>query len=345
MGQSNPDIVILHLSDFHFGPYLQGVSKIGEWASIAAPHSFNLVRGMEVKVLDIFHRYGNRLFIVVTGDLTTAAEPPAYEAVNNYLRDNPFVSSSVRVGLELQKIRDRLYVVPGNHDIWLYGSWFSRWKKYTNRREEYQKYFPEHLPYVYPLVINGTSITIFTIDTNRLKSFNPFNFYNVLGRGEVGKEQLAEIQALHTSLVDGTFQGIPEGFDYASSLRIALMHHHLELPSHVPDSLQQELLKLNDAPAVLNVLSDIGIRMVLCGHQHFPYQIKNLHTPNNTPKPIFLSCAGSATQIGCTVNSFTVYEISNNNGTYNLDVLLYTADAKKEDYFFKESKPLPPVLI
>jgi hypothetical protein len=189
-------------------------------------------------------------------------------------------------------------------------------------------------------VINGISITIFTIDTNRVVGFNPFNFLNVLGRGKVGNQQIGEIQALHNNLRNGTFHDIPQDFDYAKSLKIALMHHHLELPSNIPGSIEQELLKLEDAPSVLNLLLEMRVHMVLCGHEHFPYQIPQLQSPSCANHSLFLSCAGSPTQIGNKRNSFFSYEISNNHdGTYNLRVLLYEADAGNDDYFFKESRP------
>lgn len=336
MSQTNPDIAVLHLSDLHFGPYLQGVSRIGEWSTFTAPHSFNLLQGMETNTPEFFRKYGDRLIVVVTGDMTTTAEPPAYEAVNNYLRDLPFVSSKLRVGLNLDKFRDRMYIVPGNHDVWLYGGFFTRWKRYTDRRDQYFKYFPERLPDAFPLVINGTSITLYTIDTNRVKRrINPFNFTNVLGRGEVGDEQIGELLALHTSLSRRRSKGLPEGFDYDSSLKIALMHHHLALPSSIPDSLQQKFLKLEDAPAVLHQLCGIGVRLVLCGHQHFPYQISDLQGEDNSGQSLFLSCAGSTSQLGCAKNSFYVYEITDKkDGTYQLNVLLYTADAENHNYRF-----------
>jgi len=340
MSEPSADIVILHLSDLHFGLYLQGVSKIGEWSKFAAPHDFNLLQGMETKVIEIFQKYKERLIVAVTGDMTTAAEPPAYESVNNYLRDNPFVSSRLRVGLELYGIPNGIYVVPGNHDVWLYGNFFTRWKRYKNRKDQYFKYFPDQLPNAYPLLIDKTSLTIYTIDTNRVAGFNPLNVNNVLGRGEVGKEQIGEIQTLHNNLRSGTFQDIPKDFDYSSSLKIALMHHHLELPPNTPDSIEQKIMRLKDASPVLNLLSEIGVHIVLCGHQHFPYQIPNLQSPSYPNHSVFLSCAGSATQIDCDRNSFYSYEITNNhNGTYGLSVVLYEADAKNSDYFFKESSP------
>lgn len=339
MGQTNPDIAILHLSDLHFGPYLQGVTRIGEWSTFAAPHTFNLLQGMEIEVLKILQNHREHLIIAVTGDMTTAAEPPAYEAVNNYLRDKPFVSSWMRVGFELQQMKERMFVVPGNHDVWLYGNWFTRWKRYENRREQYLKYFPEQLPNVYPLLINGVSVTIYTIDTNRVTGFNPVNFTNVLGKGEVGKEQEAEIQTLHNNLLNGTFPKIPKDFNYASSLKIALMHHHLALPSNVPRDMEQKLLELKDAQSVLNLLCDIGVRTVLCGHQHFPYQIPRLQSSTNPGRSVFLSCAGSATQIDNDRNSFYIYKIwDNHNGSYTLDVLLHEANVNNS-YFFRESNP------
>jgi hypothetical protein len=338
MNYSNPDVVILHLSDFHFGPYLQGVSRIGEWSSFAPPHDFNLLQGMEtiVKVTKITEKYKDRLIVAVTGDMTTAAEPPAYESFNNYLRDNPFVSWRNRVGLELQK--SRIYIVPGNHDVWLYGNFFTRWEGYSNRRDQYFKYFPQQLPNAYPLFVNGTSITIYTIDTNRIESFNPFNFKNVLGRGKVGKTQIGEIQTLHNSLLQGTFENAPKDFDYASSLKIAIMHHHLGLPSNKSKDFEQKLLELGDATSVLNLLCEIKVHIVLCGHQHFPYHIPEVRSPSYNNRSVFLSCAGSATQIECKKNSFSYYEITNNHdGTYKLYYSVYEADAENKNYFFKES--------
>jgi 3',5'-cyclic AMP phosphodiesterase CpdA len=337
MGNSNPEIVIYHISDLHFGLYLQCSSRVGEWSSTSAPHDFNLLQGMEhaLNFADVIDKYRDRLIIVVTGDLTTSAEPPAYEAVNNYLRDYPFISSKFRMGLRLQTVQDRFFVVPGNHDIWLYGNWFTRWKKHKNRREEYRRYFPEQLPSAYPLVVNGVSVTIFTIDTNWVKGFNPINIFNVLGRGEVGKEQIAEIQALHNSLIRRTAEDIPNGFDYAASLKIALMHHHLALPSGFPKDIQQEFLELGDSSSVLNLLCDIGVRLVLCGHQHFPYHISNLRAPNNPDHAIFLSCAGSATQMENKRNSFSVCEITRSGDGYNLRLLIYESDPKNYAFSVK----------
>lgn len=337
MSQPKPDLAILHLSDLHFGPYLQGVSRVGELSAIAAPHNYNLLLGMGINIPGLFQKYGDRLVVVVTGDITTAAEPPAYEAVNNYLRDFPFVGSDVRVGLKLHQIRDRMYIVPGNHDIWLYGGFFTRWKRFTNRREEFLRYFPKRLPNSYPCIINGMSVTLYTIDTNRVRKWiNPLNFTNVLGRGEVGDEQIAEIAVLHTNLNNKKPKDNLKDFQYRSSLKIALMHHHLALPPEIPDDLQQKLLELDDAQAVLNLLCGIGVRLVLCGHQHFPYQIPDLRPENNSGHSLFLSCAGSTTQLECNENSYYVYEITDkHNGSYNLDALLYTADARNNNYFFK----------
>jgi predicted MPP superfamily phosphohydrolase len=257
MSNSKPDVIIYHISDLHFGPYLQGVSKIGEWSSFAAPHDYNLLQGMESSLhfSSVIEQYKDRLIVAITGDMTTAAEPPAYESVNNYLRDYPFVSSILQVGLRLQAIQNRIYFVPGNHDMWVYGNWFTRWKGNADRKDQYERYFPEKLPNAYPIVINGISITIFTIDSNRLVKLNPFNFLNALGRGEVGKSQIADIQTLHMKLLDGTFPNTPKDFDYRSSLKIALMHHHLALPSDIPTSIEQDILKLGDAQSVSTLLS------------------------------------------------------------------------------------------
>lgn len=339
MSIPKPDIVIYHLSDLHFGPYLQGVSKVGEWASFAAPQDYNLLQGMEIAVNfpSVIEQYKDRLILAVTGDLTTAAEPPAYETVNNYLRDYPYISSVHQVGLRLQEIQDRIFFVPGNHDTWMYGSWFSRWKGYSDRRDQYRRYFPEQLPNAYAKVINGISLTIFTVDTNQVSKLNPFNFLNVLGRGEVGKAQISGILQLHKILSNGTFQNTPNNFDYKSSLKIALMHHHLALPADCPGGYEQDILKLEDSSSVLNLFCEIGVHLVLCGHQHFPYHIPKLQSPSCPGHSVFLSCAGSATQIECNRNSFSCYEVTKGSPGFNLHLSVYEADPKNHNYFFKKS--------
>lgn len=339
MSKQEPDVLIYHLSDLHFGPFLQGVSRIGEWSSFSAPHDYNLLQGMEIALdfNNVMEKYKDRLIVAITGDMTTAAEPPAYESVNNYIRDYPFVSSIHQVGLRINEKLKRIFFVPGNHDMWIYGNLFSRWKGYANRREQYNRYFPEPLPNAYPLMINGVSLTLFTIDTNRVTKINPLNFQNVLGRGEVGKSQSADLLMLHNQLKSGTLHDIPQGFNYESSLKIALMHHHLAMPSDYPKDHEQEFLKLKDADSVTTLLSEMGVQLVLCGHQHFPYQVPELKSSSHPANTIFLSCAGSTTQIECNRNSFSTYEICKGSNKFSLHLTVYEADACKSSYFFKKT--------
>jgi len=339
MSKAQPGILIYHLSDLHFGPYLEGVSGEGEWSSFFAPHSFLLLQGMEIALefWNVIKNDKDRLMVAVTGDLTTTAEPPAYHNANNYLRDHPFVSTKLQVGLRLQEITDRIFFVPGNHDIWFYGNWFTRWKRFSDRRKLYMKYFGETIPNVYPLLINGISVTVFTIDTNRVEKFNFINFKNVLGKGEVGKAQIADIQTLHLNLLHDTSIDVPSGYDYPSSLKIALMHHHLSVPKDVPRDTQESILELKDTDPVLNLLSEIGVQLVLCGHQHFPYHIPNLRSSKYSNKPILLSCAGSATQMGNEKNSFSKYEIIKKESEYVLRLRVYESNYKSGDYFFKNT--------
>jgi hypothetical protein len=328
------------MSDLHFGPYLQQTERIGEWSGFAAPHHYRLLIGMDGVIKKISRRFRDRLFVVVTGDLTTAAEPPAYMAVNNYLRDYPFVSSSLRMGLDLSKdLNERVLFVPGNHDGWIYGKWLTKWKKRSDRREEYKKYFPEQLPNIYPYIINSVPVAFYTLDSNQVTSFlNPCNFTNVLGKGEVGQDQMATLQVIENKMDE---LELPKGYHYGTSLKIALMHHHLGLPEDVPRDLSQKMLELHDSHAVKNLFLSLGIRLVLCGHQHFPYQLPHITTPEQPGRSLFLSCAGSATQMGCDQNSFYVYQLYKNGPKqYHLDSVLYTADAKNDDYIFREHDPV-----
>ncbi len=341
---------ILHLSDLHFGPYLQQTESHGEWANIpgAFPHHYRLVQGMEFHAALLLKEYKGRILAAITGDMTTAGEPSAYEIINNYIRGRTYVRGLAKAGLGLSDEKVPFFHVPGNHDYWHSAGWpVSKWN-YKSRFEIYRKYFPEPLPEVYPVVLNGTSVTIYTLDSNVIGRHRlPFQLDNMLGNGEVGDAQLADMQTRHQALVQASEAGtgVPAGYSHAGSLKVLLLHHHLALPSEVDEKkIAQRLLVLKDAAKVKAMISDYGIHMVLCGHQHFPHMLYDLEVGDNRHK-VFYACAGSATQVKCDQNSFFFYEFAP-RGTDQLVLTptRYVRNITSNSYAFK-AEVCDPIVI
>ncbi|MEK6374134.1 MAG: metallophosphoesterase [Acidobacteriota bacterium] len=308
----NADALIIHLSDLHFSGYLQNVDNIGEWSQVAKTHDFLVLQEMESIIVQLLREYRDRVIVVITGDLTTAAEPPAYELLTTYLFGKVWISENKRVGLGLHDefhLQDRVFVVPGNHDAWLRFSGIlrrlTRWRQHFDRRQLFRDYFGMQ-PQVKPLVVNGVSFVFYLLDSNELVAggLNAWNIRNALGRGRVGRAQIGNVLAMHNQLMAGNIP-VPPGFELDAAIRIGVLHHHPAIPDDLPSGVEQRLLRLQDAPDVTALFHEqLHTHLVVCGHQHFPY----LYPDPATAAP-WLSCAGTATQHKSPVNSFKLYWI------------------------------------
>jgi 3',5'-cyclic AMP phosphodiesterase CpdA len=312
---ADADAVIIHLSDLHFSGFLQNVDNAGEWSQVAKTHDFLVLQELESIVMRILKEHHERAIVVLTGDLTTAAEPPAYELLTTYLFGKVWISENKKVGLgmhDLFGMQDRILVIPGNHDAWLrLGGMFrrlTRWRNYFDRRQLFRQYFGLQ-PQVRPLVVGGVSFIFYLIDSNEVLAsfFNPSNIRNALGRGRVGRQQISQILAQHNQLMNGNAT-LPAGFDLNGAIRIAALHHHPAVPDDLPIGLEQRLQRLQDDVDVTALFEEqLRTHLVVCGHQHFPYVYPDpAMTPGARP---WLSCAGTATQHANAINSFKLYWI------------------------------------
>ena len=335
--RARPDFVIFHISDLHFGDFLQGTKNSGEGTPFSPPHSFNYLLSLETLFRKLHLKYKDRLLVVITGDLTNSSEPTSFQQIYNFIFRKVNISDTERVGFDLADLGVKAIVVPGNHDVWFDRGLLFRWRRFAYRLEDFRKFFPTRLPNIVPLVNGTSSLTIASLDSNRIGTFiNPYNFANVLGMGEVGRDQLAQLQAIHNSIINGTYPNVPKGYSYENSLRIALIHHHIQLPEIVSPTFKHKMLRLKDAPEVQNALCLTGTHMVLCGHQHFPFQIPKLISPQYPNQPLFLSCAGSPSQLGCSTKSLFLYEIyDRHNGFFRVNSMGYAARESDRDYQFR----------
>lgn len=280
--------VIVHLSDLHFCDIFTNTEQTPSSLIGAKPHDYTLLINLSSTFQIIPRQIKNRLklnyepkinIVVVTGDLTTTANTIAFEEANNYLRWSKFIGpEGPNVGLNMEH---DVFIVPGNHDTWFTRVrkfvWF---KKIEDRSEAFERYV-QRCPFIKEKSWNGGKFLFLGLNSNKTDK----KLKNI-SRGKVDQTELAEVNKI---LQD-------RELDKESNIfKIAMLHHHPWLPKGMEDN---EYTKMIDADNTLLKLSDMKIDMVLFGHKHIffeelwekPSDIKGTH--------LFLSCAGTATQIG-----------------------------------------------
>jgi 3',5'-cyclic AMP phosphodiesterase CpdA len=297
---------ILHISDMHFGRRLKSAeSGFGRRMLGISEHSYPLCVSLSNEVMKLRKKYGTALIVAVTGDQTTSSNAAAHEVAANFLKGRCYVSSRVQVGLNLQEDG---HIVPGNHDMFLTSPLTQR-----SRREVYAHYFPSNFP-TWTVCAHGSGFaTVFCLDSNLVSGFNPFNFRNLNKHGEVGVRQRSDLLVLREYLSAATTPTVPAGYNYDDSFKVVLLHHHLVKLKNGKGGSQ-----LKDHKDLIQVLENMGIDLVLCGHEHVPF-----HQKVGNLKPFSFSCAGSTTQQNVLLNSFKVYHVD--PGANSIEMELFTA--------------------
>jgi len=231
------------------------------------------------------------------------------------------VSRTNKVGLELG---GGGHTIPGNHDMFL-RSVFGTPNRSAVYAEYFDSVFPTHHIWSTPIGY----VTLLKLDSNRVSGFNFLNLRNLSFQGEVGSRQLGELQALVARLQ--TQPPFPD-YDYDSSLKVVLIHHHLVDNNGSAKSTSA----LIDAVEVTDVLSALKVDLVLCGHEHEPYMRKI-----GSRKSFFFSCAGSACKEDERINSFKVYCVERFDRIFMKE---YTASTAGRLYAFT-APPGPGVLL
>jgi len=320
--QDNPDAVLTHISDLHFSSHAADTSSNPIWRKLGmAPHEFNLSINLGARIELLRKRYTDRFFVVATGDLTTKADEDAFRLVNNYLRTKFFITSETSFGLNCNK---NLLIVPGNHDKWFDTPLFALNKAELGKEMFYYSMIPQ-LPTAVYRRIGSRDFVFFLLNSNKVSArWNRLllNSKNVTGRGQVGHYQLGLLRMYAGQARAGSLPGMPADFSYENSIRVALLHHHMVALSPKNQSM------LIDAVEVKACFFEIGIQLVLAGHEHYPYH----SIVQNNSDEMFFSCAGSATQIGERINSFKVYSFNGNQ----MRMIQYEARIPDNKWQFEE---------
>jgi len=166
-------------------------------------------------------------FLIITGDITDDGSP------NQYLN----------AGESLLPFKDRIFLVPGNHDFGAAGNFYDeeravRFDEMLSIRFEQGGLFAGYKP---PVVNVLEDIVLIGLDSN-LETLSPFDF----ACGEIGRQQLIELDRILNTHKD--------------KKKVLFLHHHL----FIRDS---PFMELRDASSLARVIYG-RVDVVLFGHNH-----------------------------------------------------------------------------
>jgi len=213
---------ILHLSDLHF-------------------HRNNNDNSEAIETLNqVNEKYPNH-YIVITGDIVDDGHKRQYENAFNALNE----------------FKDRIFIVPGNHDFGALGNFYSRERAQlfdemlSTPLEQGGTFLAENKPVVNVVTEGSESVMFIALDTN-LETEHPFDF----ACGEVGDVQF---NALSTILANPT---IPE------MKKVLFFHNH-------PFMHNNPFMELKDAQELARTVYN-RVDVILFGHKHDMGKWENL---------------------------------------------------------------------
>jgi predicted MPP superfamily phosphohydrolase len=268
-------IGIVHISDLHLTT--AGAKEIFD------SHVINDIRGFKPSL------------IVVTGDLLDHPNEEEFEAVRQRFQ-------TLCENCELD-YRERLIVVPGNHDYRFYGL---MGKKVTLQDSGFEKAFPGwQRPRFF--AFGKQSISIFCFDSN---TNDPrINFARgKVGQAEYGRfsREYGELQNQYKAAFDGSY-------------KICLLHHHpLPIAQTETDHLfdNDAFLGLEDAGTFMQEMVENHIDLVLHGHKHFPFFARTKFiTAKHGERELTILAAGSTCKpgLGAQGNGYNLITLKDNN--------------------------------
>jgi 3',5'-cyclic AMP phosphodiesterase CpdA len=253
---------IVHMSDLHFG------AGHGHGGTISYD---TLLRTLKQEADEVWGLFRPNM-LVVSGDLTSAGVRDEFEQATQFLAD-------VARLLGLQ--RDRVYVVPGNHDVQL-----SETYAYNNYFDVFIRRFYEDYPAVIAAYLGGRKDSGGRVEQNDLVFVRSTDGIacTVVGLNSVSltdnprRRPAGYQQGTYGNLQTGQLTNVAERlrtFGHLDGMRIAVLHHQLfPVPSRRPGTVEgpdedDDRVVVGQA-SLLNWLDEHGVQIVLHGHTHYP---------------------------------------------------------------------------
>lgn len=281
---------ILHLSDIHFGPHHRCYPEDSTHSRTGYPSLFDLLAkdlDNEIFSHDIWKPGpddSSSLIVIVSGDLTETASSKEFASAHAFFchfDGAKLLGSSIT--------RESIFIVPGNHDV-----------LYTQDDPEARL-----APYInfYSKLYRGVRKSITPADADELtqvhvKTSKGYVIAEINSSYHVQKgtsdEQRGNVDMRLLGLLRAQLSRIPAR-DLASSIRIAVLHHHpILIPALVEPGRGYDAVA--NSHHLLKLLREFGFQLVLHGHKHFPhlfsYDADTLWADRATP-PMLVIAGGS----------------------------------------------------
>jgi 3',5'-cyclic AMP phosphodiesterase CpdA len=289
----------VHLSDTHFGWLVRDDKEIDMHRFFDSENSDRLSTQM-IAELQVYNRQrdvpASEVTLVVSGDLTYRGNVAEYALVARFLEE-------VCEGVGLS--RDRVFLVPGNHDV----NWHASTAEIAHRFDDYLSFLFEFYGETefrkrYPLISWD-----FRIQSPRPKANEIIAVWRDADALFVGLNSCVyETHQDHYGFVgrrqlDNLAQLVEREGDETPT-KIAVMHHHLHpfpepLDSRDKSQVFLDLSTTRDAGLVERRLERLGFDLVLHGHKHKP-QVRETYVRDRSetqlrehPRRLIVSGCGS----------------------------------------------------
>jgi 3',5'-cyclic AMP phosphodiesterase CpdA len=264
--------VLLHISDLHFGrehdPTLSD-SFLGFVDGLPSP--------------DV---------VIASGDFSFNGEESSFEQAREFL---------LKLIAKVEVPRDRLFVVPGNHDF----NRFTLLYAPVRARRSFEKHLGEFCRLDDWVFLEDLNLTLYLLDSNR---FSPLErllalpvkgLSQALAGGKLGKAALSTLRQRFAELSKtneraNDVAAIYDARRRLNSFKVAVLHHH---PLPIPVVGEDLLSVVLDSGDFLELASRCGFDLVLHGHQHFPFNadVKYWRKTRQSAQPdaVLVSAAGA----------------------------------------------------
>ncbi|MGA2714015.1 MAG: metallophosphoesterase [Bryobacteraceae bacterium] len=245
---------ILHITDPHFATGANRNKHVWSLESETGRTTPTMVEAVARALGD--RRVG---LVVITGDLTFTGKPDEFrEAATAITR---------LLGL-LNVDKDRLVIIPGNHDIqWTKTEAYIEQAEVTEAPEAAKKNYQDFYAHVYAHAADATLAMgrRFALPSGLILEIAAVNSSSL----ETGKNFLAGMGRIEESALEEVALRFRWG-EPSAALRLLCIHHHLVLTENVEpvkDYYRGYGLAI-DAPKVLRSAASKGVHLVLHGHKH-----------------------------------------------------------------------------
>jgi len=263
--------LLAHISDLHFS---EGTDRSNRNHAHSIEHLLGLQQSIAaLEDLDL---------LVTSGDISNHGDRQSLIMASGWLLGSIPIGGGENTGLDLPK--ERVGIVPGNHDAWNASSVGPLLDRRQKSLENYNFAFPYHaIPnsgcHFRWIEKNGSGLYIAFVDScflgdteqNTESPFGTLRGFEAVAKGKLTVTQTEQLLEWHDRGMRGILED-PTHRDrfiskeaFATSLKVLVMHHYLFEP---PEKKSDYFMKIQHRDIVFRNIALSDFDVLLCGHKH-----------------------------------------------------------------------------